>query len=396
VAAAEVGVVASKLIPHRRPRGSVSRPRLVERLNAGREQALTLVSAPAGFGKTTLLAEWVGVADTDIGNAWVSLDSGDREAVRLWTHIIAAFARSRPGFGARSLAALRADPTRIVESLLPVLFDELSEQEGQLVLTLDDYHLAESKAIDEQLQSFLSYRPPRVQLVVSTRSDPALGIARLRASGELVELRAHSLKFDMDELPEFFEGLGVSGLSEFDLHRLFERTGGWPAPLRLAALLIPESDERDSFIDSFTGESRTVVDYLTTDVLDRLTSETRSFLLQVSVLGRMNGALCDAVIGTSGSGETLAALERANMFISADIDGEWYHQHHLFAEALRLELNRTRPDLVPRLHGHPRSRRLRVLRHGRPPPQPCRAAYAGAFGCLLASTLRLCCPPTCR
>jgi LuxR family maltose regulon positive regulatory protein len=208
VAAAEVGVVASKLIPHRRPRGSVSRPRLVERLNAGREQALTLVSAPAGFGKTTLLAEWVGVADTDIGNAWVSLDSGDREAVRLWTHIIAAFARSRPGFGARSLAALRADPTRIVESLLPVLFDELSEQEGQLVLTLDDYHLAESKAIDEQLQSFLSYRPPRVQLVVSTRSDPALGIARLRASGELVELRAHSLKFDMDELPEFFEGLG--------------------------------------------------------------------------------------------------------------------------------------------------------------------------------------------
>jgi LuxR family maltose regulon positive regulatory protein len=327
----------------------VRRPHLLEVLDGGAEKALTLVSAPAGFGKTTVLSEWVDAADPGTTFAWVSLEAADGEPVRLWTHVIAALARSGAGVGTGSLAALRESPGRVVEAVLPELLDELSVGEGRLVLVLDDYHLAENATVDAQVQSFLTYRPARVQVVVSTRSDPALHVPRLRASGELVELRADSLRFRTDELPAFFTGLGVPDLTVDDLDRLEHRTGGWPAPLRLAAMLLPEKD-RGSFIDSFTGESRTVLDYLTADVLDLLEPEDRAFLLQVSVLTRLNAPLCDAVVGATGSGERLAALERANLFVFIDADGSWYHQHRLFAEALRLELRRTRPDLVPVLH----------------------------------------------
>jgi LuxR family maltose regulon positive regulatory protein len=344
-----VGLIATKLVPPRLPRGSVGRPQLLARLRTGRRRVLTLVSAPAGFGKTTMLAEWV-TTDSGTPFAWVALDRGDAEPVRLWTHVIAALAQSEPEVGNRSLVALRTDPDRITDAVLPVLFDELSEADTSVVLILDDYHLAETIELNAQVEAFLRYRPVRVQVVVATRADPALGVARLRASGELVEVRADSLRFDVSELSRFFEGLGVTGLTDADETRLAERTGGWPAPLRLAALLIPNRD-RDAFIDSFTGATRQVVDYLARDVLDLLEPATREFLLQVSVLGRMNGPLCDAVLDTSGSGAVLAELERSNLFVSVDAAGEWYRQHQLFAEALHLELARTRPEHVPMLHG---------------------------------------------
>jgi ATP/maltotriose-dependent transcriptional regulator MalT len=344
----EVGVIATKLAPHRLPRGSVSRPQLLDRLRAGRNRALTLVSAPAGYGKTTLLTEWV-TTDSDMPFAWVTLDRGDTEPVRLWSHVIAALAHSEPAVGTRSLRTLRTGPDRVTDAVLPVLFDELSEADGNMVLILDDYHLAETAKVNAQVEAFLRYRPARVQLVIATRSDPALGVARLRASGELVEVRADSLRFDVSELSRFFDAMGVTGLTDADVSRLAERTSGWPAPLRLAALLLPEHN-RDAFIDSFTGETRQVVDYLTRDVLDMLEPATKEFLLQVSVLGRMKGPLCDAVLDTSGSGAILAELERSNVFFSVDAAGEWYQQHQLFAEAMRLELVRTRPELVPILH----------------------------------------------
>jgi LuxR family maltose regulon positive regulatory protein len=344
----EVGVIATKLAPHRLPRGSVSRPQLLDRLRAGRNRALTLASAPAGYGKTTLLTEWV-TTDSDMPFAWVTLDRGDTEPVRLWSHVIAALAHSEPAVGTRSLRTLRTGPDRVTDAVLPVLFDELSEADGNMVLILDDYHLAETAKVNAQVEAFLRYRPARVQLVVATRSDPALGVARLRASGELVEVRADSLRFDVSELSRFFDAMGVTGLTDADVSRLAERTSGWPAPLRLAALLLPEHN-RDAFIDSFTGETRQVVDYLTRDVLDMLEPATKEFLLQVSVLGRMKGPLCDAVLDTSGSGAILAELERSNVFFSVDAAGEWYQQHQLFAEAMRLELVRTRPELVPILH----------------------------------------------
>jgi LuxR family transcriptional regulator, maltose regulon positive regulatory protein len=344
-----VGVIAAKLAPPRLPGGSISRPRLVDLMRTGRDRALTLVSAPAGYGKTTMLAGWAAEDPSRAAFAWMSLDSSDADPVRLWTHIIASLQSAEHTEHPQSLAALRAHPDEITARVLPVLFNELGSAEGAVVMILDDYHLAESAAVNEQIASFLRYRPPRIQLVVASRSDPALGVARLRLSDELVEVRAADLAFDSPELAEFFEAAGVTGLSESDKQRLADRTGGWPAPLRLAALLMPDTDHV-AFIDSFTGGSRQVVDYLTQDVLDVLAPEVRDFLLQVSVLGRLNGPLCDAVIGTAGSGEMLASLERANLFVSADAHGEWYQQHNLFAEALRLELGRTRPELVPVLH----------------------------------------------
>ncbi len=344
----DVGVIAAKLAPRRLPTGAVSRPRLVDQLRSGRGQTLTLVSAPAGFGKTTLLAEWVD-AEPDTSFAWVGLDAGDTEPVRLWTHVVAALARFEPAAGTRSLLRLRATPDKLVDAVLPELYDELSEGTAPVVVILDDFHLAESAAVNEQLEAFMRYRPARVQLVVATRSDPALAVGRLRASGDLVEIRSDDLRFEQLELSQFFAGMGVHGLTTVEERRLAERTGGWPAPVRLAALLMP-TDGRASFIDSFTGGHRQVVDYLTRDVLDLLKPGTREFLLQVSILSRLNGSLCDAVVDSTGSGTLLADLERSGLFVSVDSAGEWYQEHHLFAEALRLELTRTRPELVPVLH----------------------------------------------
>lgn len=343
------GIIRAKLAPGRLPRGSVSRPQLLDELRRGRYRALTLVSAPAGFGKTTLLTEWFH-SDPTTPVAWVTLDPSDAEPVRLWTHVIAAIAQHERAVGERSLDALQSNPDRIADAALPVLIEELAEGTDALVVILDDFHRAETSEIDAQITVFLRYRPSRVQLVVSTRSDPAVGVARLRASGDLVEVRAQDLRFDDTEVSRFFDGAGVAGLSTIDQRRLSERTGGWPAPLRLAALLMPAGD-REAFIESFTGGSRQVVDYLTREVLDLLEPSTREFLLQVSVLGRLNGDLCDAVAGTTGSGALLADLEHANLFLSVDSSGEWYEQQQLFAEALRLELRRSHAGLVPMLHG---------------------------------------------
>ena len=334
--------------PSRLPSGAIARPALVQRLREGRGRALTLVSAPAGYGKSTLLAEWV-TADPSVAVAWVSLDRRDTDPTRLWLHLIASLALVEPRAGTESLAALRERPDQIEEHSLPLLLDELGDDGPDLVLVLDDLHLARSARVDALVEAFMRYRPARVQLVVSTRADPALGIARLRASGDLLEVRAEDLRFDQREVSLFLDGIGVDGLSRDDERRLAQRTGGWPAPLRLLALLIPDRD-RGAFIESFTGGHRPVVDYLTNDVLALLEPDVQEFVLRVSILTRMCGPLCDAVVGGSGSGALLAELERANLFLSVDTAGTWYHQHQLFAGALRLELGRTRPDLVPALH----------------------------------------------
>jgi len=341
----ESGLIRGKLSPGRLPSGVVSRPALLERLNEGHRCALTLVSAPAGFGKTTVVTAW---ASELAAVAWVSLDRRDTDPARFWTHVIAALAATEPRAGTTSLAAVKAHPEEIETYALPKLLEELLRDGPRLAVVLDDYHLAETEQINATVEAFMRYRPARIQLVISTRSDPALGVARLRASGELVELRAGDLRFDDRELAAFLDGMGVEGLSEEEQRSLAERTGGWPAPLRLLALLIPGRD-RASYLESLTRVNRPVVDYLATDVLDLLQPEVREFVLRASVLGRMNAALCDAVVGTPGSGEILADLERSNLFMSVDDSGEWYQLHHLFAEALRLELARTHPSLVPGL-----------------------------------------------
>ncbi len=348
VASLDVGVVRAKLAPPRPPRGAVRRPHLVDALTRGRRRRLTLVSAPAGFGKTTLLAEWVAADASETAFAWVSLDAGDNDASRFWSHVVAALATVEPQVAGASAGSARRP--RVADLAVPQLLEQLPDEGPEVVLVLDDYHRAETPEINATLAELLRYRPRRVQVVVSTRSDPALAVAGLRASGDLVELRSDDLRFDDTEVARFFDGLGVTGLTAADERRLTERTGGWPAPLRLASLLMPTHD-RSAFIESFTGASRHVVDYLAGDVLDMLEPSTRRFLLQVSILGRLNGPLCDAVTGGTGSGTLLADLERRNLFISVDGAGQWYHAHQLFSEALRVELTRTTPRVVPVLHG---------------------------------------------
>ena len=237
-------MVRAKLVPPRLPRGSVRRPGLLDTLRAGRGRSLTLVSAPAGFGKTTLLAEW---AQTDLTGrfAWVSLDAGDCEPERFWSHVAAALSGVEPRVTGATVAAMRARPRRIGDVAMPRLFDALARGDDDLVLVLDDYHRAETPEISALLAEFLRYRPERVQLVVSTRSDPALGVARLRAGGDLVEVRADALRFDEAEVASFFDGIGLAGLTPAEGHQLAERTGGWPAPLRLASLLMPERGRAD-------------------------------------------------------------------------------------------------------------------------------------------------------
>jgi len=342
------GLIRAKLSPHRLPQGAVHRPDLLDRLRDGRDKTLTLVTAPAGYGKSTLLSEWV-ATDATTRFAWVSLDAMDSAEMRMWTHVTQSLGGTEPAVGDRSLPALRSNPKHVVDVVLPVLLDELSVGTEPLVLVLDDYHLAENSAINTQVAMFLRYRPARVQVVVSTRSDPDLGVAALRASGDIVELRAEALRFDERELVQFFDGAGVSDLTAFEARRLSERTGGWPAPLRLVALVLP-GDDRGSFIQDLPGASSPVVDYLTRDVLEILDADTRELLLRSSILDRFDGGLCDAVLETTGSGARLAELERLNVLVTVDRAGQWYEMNDLFAQALRLELSRSQPSLLPALH----------------------------------------------
>ena len=344
--------ITAKLSPQRMPRGAIRRPALVEILGHGSGASLTLICAPAGFGKTTLLTEWVEtgrILAPATPFAWVTLDSRDSEPVRFWRHVIAALAGAAPGVGERSLEAMRAGAERIVDAALPLLLDDLGRVETPIVLILDDYYRAETLEIDTAVEQLLSYRPDCLHVVMATRSDPALGIPRLRASGRLVELRADALAFSDHEASRFLAGMGVTDLTGADEQSLLRRAGGWPALLRIAALLLPAAG-RHEFIESFSGGQRQVVDYLTGDVLDLLPPDRREFLLQVSILRRMTGSLCDAVAATSGSGSVLADLERSGLFISVDAAGAWYESHQLFHEALQVELARTRFDLVPVLH----------------------------------------------
>ena len=346
--AQDAGVIRSKILPRRLPTGAISRPLLIERLEAGQSADLTLLSAPAGYGKTTLLTAWL-ATPTVRRYAWVSLDPRDIDPVRLWTHVILALRGVEPRAGEASLAALRASPDQIEDHVLPVLLEELSGAGPDLVLVLDDYHLAETVTVNSTVGAFLRYRPERVQLVISTRSDPALGIARLRSAGDLLEIRAEHLRFDSTEVVQFLTALGIVGLSDDEATRLTASTGGWPAPLRLVALLV-QDEEPSAFVDSFAAGTKPIVEYLTTDVLEMLEPDVQDFVLRTSILTRMSGALCDDVVGRTGSGKLLAELERSSLFVSVDAGGVWYTQHHLFAEAMRLELTRTQHELLPTLH----------------------------------------------
>jgi LuxR family transcriptional regulator, maltose regulon positive regulatory protein len=341
----------TKFYAPRRPKSLVSRPHLTERVRRGTQAKLTLVSAPAGFGKSTLLAEWLGVAPAD-GSvvAWLSLDRGDNQRVAFWTHVIAALQTVAPHVGAKTLTLLET-PDRSIEAVLAPLLNELNALPNDIVLVLDDYHAIESPEIQVGMAFLLEHLPAQVHLVIATRADPALPLARLRARGELVEIRAVDLRFTPDEASAFLNGVMTLGLTAQDVAVLEGRTEGWIAAIQLAGLSMQGRDDIAGFIARFAGDDRYIVDYLVEEVLQRQTERVRTFLLETSILSRLSGPLADAVTGQEGGKQMLEALERQNLLlVPLDDRREWYRYHHLFADVLQARLRDDRPEQVAELH----------------------------------------------
>ena len=330
----------------------VTRPRLTQRMNTALGGALTLIVAPAGWGKTTLLSAWH--ADASPGAwplAWISLDAGDNDPIRFWTYVISALDTLHPGVGETPLALMYASSSPPIEDVLASLLNALIQLPTETVLVLDDYHLIEAQPIHDALTYLVEHLPPNVHLVIASRSDPLLPLARLRARSALTELRAANLRFTADETTAFLtEVMGLS-LSAEQVTALEARTEGWIAGLHLAALSLQGRDDVASFIASFTGSHRYVVDYLVEEVLSRQSEEVQDFLLRTCLLDRLSGPLCDAVRGREDSQRLLERVERSNLFLVAlDEERQWYRYHHLFAEVLRSRLQQQQPLVVPDLH----------------------------------------------
>jgi LuxR family maltose regulon positive regulatory protein len=335
-----------------RRRGVVARPRLHERLDRGVESKLSLVSAPAGFGKTTLLADWLTSAPSD-GRlvAWLSLDPSDNEPTSFWTYVIAALGAAAPGVGASSLPLLQDRQPPAIETILASLTNELNALPDDVVLVLNDYHVVDSPDVQVGMTFLLEHLPPRVHLVIATRADPALPLAGLRGRGELAEIRAADLRFTPDEATAYLNEVMGLRLGAGDVAALEARTEGWIAALQLAALSIQGREDVAGFIEGFAGDDRYIVDYLIEEVLHRQSAEVRSFLLGTSILDRFTGPLCDAVTGQAGGKAMLEAIDRGNLFlVPLDDRREWYRYHQLFADVLKARLRDEEPDRVPELH----------------------------------------------
>ena len=329
--------------------GSVPRPRLDAQL--GRKSRLTLVSAPAGFGKTTVVGSWLADHATTTGArvAWLSLDAADRDPVTFWTYVLTALDRAAPGTGSAGLTVLEAGQP--VEAALVAVLNELSVRPDDVVLVLDDYHLAESPSIRPDVAFLLERLPPQLRLVISTRADPTLPLARLRARGELTEVRAADLRFTDDETSAFLAAATGLSLAASDVAALGHRTEGWIASLQLAAISLRDREDPSGFIAGFAGDDRYVVDYLVEEVLGEEPAEVRDFLLSTAVLDRLSGPLCDAVTATTGGTQMLESLERRNLFVvPLDDQRRWYRYHHLFADMLHAHLLQERPEAIPELH----------------------------------------------
>jgi LuxR family transcriptional regulator, maltose regulon positive regulatory protein len=369
-------ILTTKLyLPAPRPE-RVPRPRLVERLHEGLAAGhkLTLLSASAGFGKTTLLSEWIGdfrLANEDfrltVGSAfphsnqkskinnlkscWLSLDEADSDPARFLLYLVSALQTVAPNLGEGALAALQTPQPPPIETLLTNLLNEIAEQPDQVILVLDDYHLLDSPPVDSALAFLLDHLPPQLHLVIASREDPNLPLARLRARNQLTELRVADLRFSPAEAAEFLNQVMGLNLTETDVAALESRTEGWIAGLQLAALSMQGQSDPASFIQSFTGSHRFVLDYLLEEVLNQQPPDIQDFLLRTSILNRLCGPLCEAVLDIAiGSGQVvLESLEQANLFlVPLDNDRRWYRYHHLFGDLLRQRLGN--PANLPEVH----------------------------------------------
>src|SRR5579872_1368946 len=331
----------------------VARPRLTNQLQRAIQRPFTLIAAPAGFGKTTVLSTWI--ENAPFPAAWVSLESGDDDLTRFWLYVFTALERIHPGSGASALALLHgSDPQRLpsMETILTVWINGLATlPHEEAVLILDDYHLITAPPIHQSVTYLVDHLPHRLHLVIATRADPPLPLARLRARGHLIEIRVADLRFTAEETTAFLvRTLGLH-LSGEDIAAIEARTEGWIAGLQLAALSMQGRKDISAFLKAFTGSQRYIIDYLTEEVLARQPELVQTFLLQTAILERLQGSLCEAVIGRHGGQAMLEQLEQANLFLTPlDDERLWYRYHQLFAEALRHRLQRKHSALVPELH----------------------------------------------
>jgi LuxR family maltose regulon positive regulatory protein len=327
----------------------VARLRLLARLDDGLTRSLTLISAPPGFGKTTLVSEWI--KSREISSAWLSLDEDDNNLNRFLTYAIAALATLKPGIGDEALILLQAPQPPPLKTIVISLINDLETISAPFALVLDDYHVISAQAIHEAISYLLDHQPQQMRLIILTRADPPQSLARLRARDQLVELRANDLRFTQDEASDFLKQVMGLNLSADEIATLEARTEGWIAGLQIAALSMRGQDGLAGFIKAFTGSNRFILDYLAEEVFQRQSKSIQDFLLRTAILDRMTGALCDAVTEQSDGAHILESLERGNLFI-VPLDGErrWYRYHHLFADLLRFRLNRDSLQLVPELH----------------------------------------------
>ncbi len=381
-------ILASKLyIPPPRAK-IVFRPRLIERLNEGLSSGcmLTLISAPAGFGKTTLLSEWV--AGCERPASWLSLEQGDSDPTRFLAYLIAALQTLAPNLGDGVLAALQSPQLPHTESILATLLNEIAVIPDTFTLVLDDYHVIDSQLVDQALVFLIEHLPPQMHLVIATREDPHLPMSRLRARGHLTELRGADLRFTPVEAAEFLNRMMGLNLRDADVAALEARTEGWIAGLQMAALSLQQQDATAAakFIEEFSGSHRYIMDYLVDEVLQGQPAEVQNFLLYTSVLDQLCSSLCESilpgdvrginpspiVLNVNKAQEILIYLEHANLFITPLNDQRhWYRYHHLLADLLRHRLSQIYPDQVPTLHlpspSKPKNAVQKPCRHRRRP-----------------------------
>jgi LuxR family maltose regulon positive regulatory protein len=345
-------MVATKFfVPRPRPR-AVPRRRLIERLQRGLDAKLTLVSAPPGFGKTTLLAEWLaGVASTETPAVWVQLEPTDSQPAAFWTCAVTALQSARPGVGDRALAMLQAPNPGPSEPAIASLLNDLASSAGDVMLVLDDYHVIEDRAIHEGLAYLLDHAPRQLRLVIASRADPPLPLSPMRVRGELVEVRAADLRFSGEEAGAFLNGTMRLDLAEEQVAALESRTEGWAAALQLAGLSIQGRDDVSGFIADFAGDNRYIVDYLVEEALQQQPEDVRNFLLRTAILDRLGAGLCEAVTGMPDAGAILRYLEERNVFVvPLDERRQWFRYHHLFADVLRARLAIDLPGEEQDLH----------------------------------------------
>ena len=332
----------------------VIRPSLLELLGNALDRKITLVSAPAGYGKTTLLAQWSHAVEDSLSFAWVSLDEQDNDPARLWRHIVEALQLAAPevDFGADVLVGISVAGRSLLDTSLPMIINVLAELHRRWNLVLDDYQFVTNDACHESVAFFVEHLPENGHLVLASRSDPPLPLARLRARGALNEIRSDQLAFSEEETAYLLnERMGLEIASD-DLRLLLEQTEGWPAAIYLTSLSLQKREDKHAFIKAFKGSNRYIVDLLAEEVLAGVQKDVREFLLRTSILRRLTGPLCDAVVGGGGSGRLLRELARSNLFlVPLDERDEWYRYHHLFSQFLLYELESSSPELVPILYG---------------------------------------------